>query len=1401
MRAWTQSRTVPGESRLPQGRRPSPTSRSAVALLALLLGLTAALPTVAADSYWCNGQRVWLTPSNKYVAVQTASQAGAAAVAQSPVVRSATVDQSQSRYVAQQGVLVLATAQASTRAVGAVAAELATQPGVLRVLRTFGQDDFVQVVTDQFLVRFQGVPAAADRMELENKYNVTVIGQVGAWLPDTWIGRVNAPDQQDTLEVTNAIAAGESVVYCSPNFLTKLVPMGRAPKLVKPFLLPNDPLFPNQWHLNSTGQLGAQVDADVNAVEAWDITTGDPNLIVGVVDLGTDIDHEDLVAAGKQLPGYDFLDDDFDVRPNTFDEAHGTSVTGVIVATHNNGIGVSGGAPGCRFVPVRLLAAGGSMLTDAQQANSIAYCVQAGAALINNSWGVNVPPGFSYPLPDLMRNAIDFAVTQGRNGLGTLVLFAAGNGAQTCDNVGYTNYSRTFTVAACNDQQVRSAYSNYGTSVDVTAPSDDYPPLFGGTGINGITTTDITGAWGYDPGNYTNSFGGTSSATPLTSAVAALVMSADPALTHDEVTQLLRDTARKIDPAGGEYDPSGHSVYYGYGRVDAEEAVATAAGQLGTAVTIAVETQNTAVGGRATDQDAPLSIVYTLRNRERQGEVWDGTPVVIHADPGTAITLPVELVSGSQRWISPGTATEISIPVSDQPSTATVPYYHQLRRSFSVAVQSGAAELADGNVVTATLSDRGQPASIDLVGTGQLLFADTGSTVTFGTTSALSNDQERWVAQDQTPQPDGLPDVITKTVSLTEPEVIAQFFHQVRPRIVLTGTSANSTVATSKRKLFGNQRVTSGLSGTYLEFCDVRSQLAFSQQSTGTPLLAAEGVREFTVEKGLSASVRYVVQPQQSTSTVAVSTSQVPANGRTPVTVTVTIRDSAGNAVEGVSPDRVDVYADPTDGIQMTNPAQATDTTGRLAFEVTRDLPGDVTFTAALDGITIDSQATTQFRQVMRIPVPLAGIYLMTFPLIPDDAAQAIVDFDVTPKPTRLARLVDGTRQYRLFDAQHPDPLFNLAPGKGYFLKTNTAGTIEMTGEWPAQDSYDFPFDVRGFHQVGNPQANDTMLWSLGDFEVFQAGFSRGLLTNETLWNTVDPIVWVWNGQSYEMIADPTMPGTDGLRTHVKVFEGFFWRTLDDQLSVTYTPHSGRSREAEPISPRNFGISLVSTAADQSSTLILGTQRTAVRAAAPPNSEDATAVSLEVLTPDGGRAAADWLGQPITRATDWQVISRAPVGSDVTLSWPHLSRQLPRGYRARLSDPTTGRNLLLNTHSSYRYTSDSATGERQFTVTVLPPSSERLSILDFRSAGGRSPGVAFDVQLTSEATVTIRVTGLTGRLVAQTAPMTVAGNVRVVWDGLDQDGRKVPKGTYLCTLLAENEQGEVARTVRTVTLR
>lgn len=374
----------------------------------------------------------------------------------------------------------------------------------------------------------------------------------------------------------------EEIEYCHPEILRQ-----RRKRAI----------HPNQWHLKKTTvTYQAEIDASANVEAAHRLSEGE-GAVIAIIDDGFDIDHPEFNIPGKIVAPKNFgaPKPGDDPRPKEGDD-HGTAVAGVACASGK--YGASGVAPKAKLMPIR----GNETLGSIWEAYAFLWATNNGADIISCSWGPrdgnwadpSDPQHDSvFPLPASTRLAIDYAVRKGRGGKGCVIFFAAGNGNESVDNDGYASYKKVIAVAACNDNNRRSAYSDYGQAVWCAFPSNDewhpdenfeprgFPPR-----TRGIWTTDRSGNVGYNRssinfgdrwGNYADHFGGTSSACPGAAGVAALILAANPALRWDEVRDILAKSCDKIthalDGERGRYDQNGHSHFYGYGRINAEKAV------------------------------------------------------------------------------------------------------------------------------------------------------------------------------------------------------------------------------------------------------------------------------------------------------------------------------------------------------------------------------------------------------------------------------------------------------------------------------------------------------------------------------------------------------------------------------------------------------------------------------------------------------------------------------------------------------------------------------------------------------------------------------------------------------------------------------------------------------------
>ncbi|WP_428925347.1 S8 family serine peptidase [Marinibacterium sp. SX1] len=304
-------------------------------------------------------------------------------------------------------------------------------------------------------------------------------------------------------------------------------------------VIPSDDLFPNQWHLDNTGQSGGVDGVDLNVTEVWDDYTGD-GVVVGVWDDGVQYTHHDL-------------DDNYDTslhividgvthnplpwRPAS---AHGTAVAGVIAA-ENNGEGTVGVAYDATLVGV-------DMFYDRRLDFEASFYELDNFDVTNHSWGWVTP--YADSIYDTNgTGGVDWqsffggffeSVETGRGGLGTINLVANGNDRTIGRHGNDSNFNaipQTIAVGATSHDGYVSYYSTPGANLLISSPSN-------GADGAGIYTTDRTGIWGYDDGDYTSTFGGTSSATPAAAGVVALMLEANDQLGWRDVQEILALTAR-----------------------------------------------------------------------------------------------------------------------------------------------------------------------------------------------------------------------------------------------------------------------------------------------------------------------------------------------------------------------------------------------------------------------------------------------------------------------------------------------------------------------------------------------------------------------------------------------------------------------------------------------------------------------------------------------------------------------------------------------------------------------------------------------------------------------------------------------------------------------------------------
>lgn len=350
----------------------------------------------------------------------------------------------------------------------------------------------------------------------------------------------------------------------------------------------NDTYYDRQWAIENTGsalQQSGTVGADMQVDDAWTITEGNSTLRIAILDSGVDTTHPDLI--NNLVEGYDAFSTDTSAgtrgypTPNFSSDGHGTACAGIAAATKDNNEGISGIAPSCQIVPIRIfyyVDYGGQIGVQATTntealLNGSAYAWRtANVDVMSTSAGLS--PLFIGALnitTQIIDDEIEAAFYQGRNGKGVPMFFSAGND-DFADVLWPADLNTTIAVGAStmcderknpNDCSPESWGSSYGEMLDIVAP-----------GV-WITTTDLQGSLGYNNGDYAFTFNGTSAACPNAAGVGALILAVNPNLHARDVKAILNETADRV--GGYAYDSLGMygtwNEEMGHGRVNAFKAL------------------------------------------------------------------------------------------------------------------------------------------------------------------------------------------------------------------------------------------------------------------------------------------------------------------------------------------------------------------------------------------------------------------------------------------------------------------------------------------------------------------------------------------------------------------------------------------------------------------------------------------------------------------------------------------------------------------------------------------------------------------------------------------------------------------------------------------------------------
>lgn len=413
-------------------------------------------------------------------------------------------------------------------------------------------------VPDEIIVKFK--PGVKD--DVISKINSGHGAFVKYTSPYGKFKRIGIPKHKTVSEMVEIYSKNPNVEYAEPNYI------------VHALMVPNDPYYSYQWHLDNPVYDGIQME------EAWDISTGS-NVIVAVIDTGVAYENYKRYKQAPDLaktcfvPGYDFVNND--AHPND-DESHGTHVAGTVAQSTNNNKGVAGVAFDACIMPVKVLDEDGSGY-DSWVADGIYYAADNGANVISMSLGGPSPS-------TTLEKALAYAYNEGI----TIIAASGNDGGETISYpAAYDAY--VIAVGATRYDEKLAYYSSYYSDtsdpvinryVDLTAPGGNVYVDQNGDGYGDGVLQNTFDPYTKNPRDFGYwFFQGTSMATPHVSGVAALILQNNPTWTPADVRKALEKTAEDKGEDG--WDPK-----YGHGIVDAYAAV-----NYGSTTTTAIPTTTT----------------------------------------------------------------------------------------------------------------------------------------------------------------------------------------------------------------------------------------------------------------------------------------------------------------------------------------------------------------------------------------------------------------------------------------------------------------------------------------------------------------------------------------------------------------------------------------------------------------------------------------------------------------------------------------------------------------------------------------------------------------------------------------------------------------------------------------
>lgn len=446
---------------------------------------------------------------------------------------------------------------------GEIEQNLKNNAGIECVGMCFNYNDKVlHFSTNEIIVKFKNNVSFKEAGNLSKMFKTEISEKVD-FFNNVYLLKLDPNSADDVFETSNKYSLTQFVEFAQPNFIRSGM-LQSADEMFSRVdtVTTNDTLLPVMWHIKNTGNNipdGVQgiPGCDMNVEPAWGITTGNPNVLIAIIDTGIDTNHADL---RPNLCDRSLWYDAYDNDQKPYDEHfHGTGVSGTSAAVGNNIAGTVGVAFGCKILPVKVFGPAPTVLTtDLILAKGLNWAWMHGAAVMNCSWGGGIPT-------PLIEHAITNALNYGRNGKGSVVFGGAGNGDT---NIVIFPASMPGVIGVgglspCNQRKSRLSCDNIGGVQNWGACFGEGMSIVAPTTY--IGTTELGGGWCIC-GN------GTSVSSPLAAGVGALIISKNNDISGDSVKIIIETTAKKV--GGYQYNiPKENGMWdyeMGYGRIDAK---------------------------------------------------------------------------------------------------------------------------------------------------------------------------------------------------------------------------------------------------------------------------------------------------------------------------------------------------------------------------------------------------------------------------------------------------------------------------------------------------------------------------------------------------------------------------------------------------------------------------------------------------------------------------------------------------------------------------------------------------------------------------------------------------------------------------------------------------------------